>query len=344
MNKTMIEIISFDITYQCNLRCLHCYNSSGTHDCGVELSDNQFLKIVDDITKIRPRSLCFCGGETLMRKDLLIKSIKRYSASNPTFGCNMVSNGILLTKNVAKELHAAGVNSVQISIDGVSDKSHNWIRGNKDALSYALEALKALNESNITINVACVPTKANINEIDQIIELCVNNNVKQLRLQPIMNLGRGKHLQDYYLNKTEYFILARKLKRKDDELRNKGLKIEWGDPISHIVNLATQEKSLNFLHINAYGAIMLSPYLPIIIGDLKNHTLQEYIDAGLQEMSLNLFVKKVASLINSAEKMSLNEYNNFPDIFSGQDIVLDVIEDNISEKTEFYLNQFNSFL
>ena len=79
--------VALDITNKCNLRCLHCFNNSGENDVVAnELSDNEVLELVDSICQMHPFSFCFCGGETLLRKDLVIESLggSAHLASNAT--------------------------------------------------------------------------------------------------------------------------------------------------------------------------------------------------------------------------------------------------------------------
>ncbi|HAP8311614.1 TPA: radical SAM protein [Enterococcus faecium] len=62
--------ISIDVTYKCNFRCKHCYNASGGDNCFMdnELTDDELLELTKDICNLKPYNICFCGGETLLRK------------------------------------------------------------------------------------------------------------------------------------------------------------------------------------------------------------------------------------------------------------------------------------
>ena len=53
--------ISFDITNKCNLRCLHCYNSSGENLASQnELTDQEVLDFIDEFKSIKLLNFCFC--------------------------------------------------------------------------------------------------------------------------------------------------------------------------------------------------------------------------------------------------------------------------------------------
>jgi len=69
--------VAIDITNKCNLRCLHCYNSSGENDViKTELSDHEVLEFMKSLSTINLYSLCLCGGEPLLRKELIFDSLK----------------------------------------------------------------------------------------------------------------------------------------------------------------------------------------------------------------------------------------------------------------------------
>lgn len=336
-----IESVAIDITYHCNFRCRHCFNSSGTHNFAQEMSDATLKRIVKEISKFRPRGACICGGEPLMRKDVLIEIIKEYSETNPPQSFNMVSNGYFINQSVARLLKEAGINSVQISLDGAKPESHNWLRKNDNAYERAIMAIKFLVQEGVSVNIACVPHQKNIDELDALIVLCKNLGITTLRLQPFMNLGRGRGIQQFILSDTDYFLLARKLSKIEAErTSNDDLHLEWGDPIEHLSIISTGQGNLNYFQINAYGDIILSPYLPLKFGNIKNHTISEYLNSGLSDMLSNPFVMAIAVLINDASKMSKEITSKLPAIFSGNDIVLDLLHDDITSKTNELLYQY----
>lgn len=59
--------IAWEVTLQCNARCLHCYSESGPgiHNPD-ELNTEQALKIIDDLADSGLLILAFSGGEPLM--------------------------------------------------------------------------------------------------------------------------------------------------------------------------------------------------------------------------------------------------------------------------------------
>lgn len=336
--------ISIDLTYKCNLRCLHCFNSSGEHNFqNQELSNEQLFKIVKDVAELNPTTVCFCGGETLLRKDILIKCAEYLNGySNGDMSINLVTNGYLMTEEIAKDLKGAGIKFIQVSLDGSNKNSHEWIRNKEGAFDKAVNAIKLLKSTGFYVGVACTPTKKNINEIDEIIDLCKNLGVNEFRMQPLMKLGRAHSIENEFLDYIEYRKLARKLSHKNLLPEYKSINLEWGDPVMHIVDGRKGNKKLDYLCINAYGDLLVSPYLPIKFGNLKKRSLNEYFENGLSDIWKIEFLKLITKKINSCETLDINEINNqLPKIFTGQDIGFDLIEDNILLKNNEIIRIFN---
>jgi len=332
-----IETVSIDITYECNFRCLHCFNSSGEHDGSRKImTDDEIFNIVKDLVKLSPRNLCFCGGETMLRKDLLIKCAK-YINENATkkVYISAVSNGYLINDSIAMELKQAGLSSVQISFDGAKAESHEWLRNKEGSFERAINAIKCLKRAGLSVAVAFTPTKRNINEIEDAFELVKGLGVSSFRVQPIMSLGRAKrNLQDYFPDYEEYAKVRFKLLNKQKDKSNKGIYIEWGDPLMHLTRGRLNSEMLYYITINAYGELLISPYIPVSFGNIKQISLFKYIEAGLFLIWENKFVKKLSEKMNSWDKMDVSSLG-LPEIFVEKNIDLDLLKsesDSIANK------------
>ena len=323
-------IISLDITYKCTLRCLHCFNSSGEHDEGLkELSDDEILNLCNEIIKIKPSTVCICGGEALLRKELVYKIIRKIrEGTNNHTDINMVTNGELLSLDVAKSLKECGINLVQVSLDGAKAETHEWLRGKKGAFNSAVNAIKNLRKYDIMVGVSCTPTKKNINEYKDALILCEELGVASFRVQPLMLMGRAeKNLKEYVPNYLDYMSVQKTLKNHNFDKSNK-MMTEWGDPIDHLTNASMDSWNESIsIGIDAYGNIQISPYIPIRVGNIRRHTLIEYWENGLSEIWGVPFVKSLCKEIKSSEDMELNNrFNNLPKNYVVKQFDVDLID------------------
>jgi len=132
--------IQFDITNKCNFRCLHCYNKSGENFvCNNELSDKEILKFIKDVKELSPFNICFCGGEPLLKVNLLLKAAKILKDYVPNI--SIVTNGYLLTEEILLKLFDVGINRIQISLDGNSKEVHELLRQKEGSFSKAISAI-----------------------------------------------------------------------------------------------------------------------------------------------------------------------------------------------------------
>ena len=63
-------IVVWNTTRTCNLRCVHCYTDSDNRKYDGELTTDEAVKLIDELSDFGIPSLLFSGGEPFMRKDL----------------------------------------------------------------------------------------------------------------------------------------------------------------------------------------------------------------------------------------------------------------------------------
>lgn len=83
-------MISIDVTYRCNFRCKHCFNGSGTPLLGDELKDAELLSIARSVGVLQPNVVCFCGGEPLLRWEILCDACETIKSKSPYTQVNLV--------------------------------------------------------------------------------------------------------------------------------------------------------------------------------------------------------------------------------------------------------------
>jgi MoaA/NifB/PqqE/SkfB family radical SAM enzyme len=272
--------VAFDITNRCNLKCRHCYNRSAENALMKdELSDREVKRLVRDLAHLRPYNVCFCGGETLLRVDLLCQSARELKQAGVQV--SMVSNGWFLDQEVARNLLEAGVTRVQISVDGATPETHAFLRVLPQSFERATRAIEHLKSAGIPdVGVAFTPTRNNCHQLADAYQLCKRLGAGTFRVQPLMALGRAsQELRSLMPTPWQY----RELLWSMNELRHtEGAPIEWGDPIDHLFRFSSiAQHCISFVTIQANGNIALSPYLPVTIGNLRRHSLREYWEKGL---------------------------------------------------------------
>lgn len=321
-------VVSIDITDRCNLQCLHCFNNSGERCYESEMTDDKLMELCDQVIEIRPLIVCICGGEPLLRKNTALKMIKKLK-NGGIANVNMVSNGILVTEEIANELDKSGLNLIQISVDGLKE-NHDWLRNRAGAFESAIKAIELLKAANLNVGVACTPTKKNLQDIEELVDYLDEKGIYDFRMQPIMPLGRAKNIRSYFPDQKDYLILSRKL--SSISKRKNGLRVEWGDPTEHIANMVDGLWSKS-ITIDAYGNVLLSPYIPISFGNINNHSLVEYYRNGFKDIHKIPSVKKILQMMKDVSSMELND-TSLPVMHTTSNLKFDIIDQSFE-----YINE-----
>lgn len=323
--------ISIDVTNKCNLRCLHCYNYSGENICiQNELSDEEILNLITDLCDMKPYNVCICGGEPLLRKELVIDIVKMLSNNN--IKCSMVSNGILLDDDTAFKLKKAWIFKVQISLDGL-EESHDRLRGVSGVFEKAIKALEALKKQKIGSGIAFSPTPWNINDFNNVVDLALKLDVEEVRIQALMPIGRGSlNSNELIPSNEQYRLLMKYINESKKRVKKLGsnLNIQWGDPIDHLIRFPEQIESTPTIAIRANGNIAPSVYLPISVGNIKSKSFKQYWNSGLARVWQISKVREVANNYRSVMEMNIKD-KDLPTTFLDEDIYLDIMDKDFDQ-------------
>lgn len=317
------EQVSFDVTQKCNLRCVHCFNNSGSDAPLHDLPRGQKLEVAKQIAALRPKNVCLCGGEVTCCPYIFeIIDILRPNAGN----LSMVSNGFNMTEELAQKFVDGGITLAQISIDGAYAWQHDSFRGVYGSFNRAVNAVKFLKKVGIRkMDVSLVPNRLNLHTMEAYVTMCRELGVDEIRMMPFLPSGRGKSIgRSLMPNAEEYFKFQRtcqrllqKYKRKPDFL--------WGDPLDHMRRMpvnAALGLSTYIMEIKTNGDLTFSSYLPVIAGNVNRGTLKEYWDNGYKSIWANERFTRYTEQIKNIYDLETFE----PSPYSGDKIVMDLLE------------------
>ena len=186
----------------CNLSCKHCYTSSSPMNIN-NLSESSAFAFIDLLSKNQIYSLSIGGGEPLLLN--FLPDLIRYAKSKD-IKVSISTNGLLLTQNLLNELIDAGLEIIQISIDGLKSE-HEELRG-KNTFDKVIKSLKIIQKSNINYRVACVINKINYRSISKFINFMYDCDVKVINFFRYMPINNNDEL---CLNSQELLHVSRDL-------------------------------------------------------------------------------------------------------------------------------------
>jgi len=195
-HKTTTILANIDLTNRCNQACPVCFANASSSGYLYEPSLEQIRAMMQMLRNERPvpcPAIQFSGGEPTMRDDIV--QIVRMAAEFKFTQVQMATNGIKLAKSqkLCEELNAAGLHTVYLQFDGVTERPYLINRG-FNALPLKLKAIENCRKSGLT-SISLVPTLAkgvNDDQVGDIIRFAVNNmdTVKGINFQPISFAGR----------------------------------------------------------------------------------------------------------------------------------------------------------
>lgn len=191
-----INYLRISVTDKCNLRCTYCMPAEGiplkTHNEIMSFED--IVKTAEAAAKVGIRKIRLTGGEPLVRKGI-VQLVKMLNNVKGIEHLAMTTNGVLLS-TMAAPLRAAGLNSVNISLDTLIPERYSALTRIGD-IQYVLNGIEAARKENfekIKINMVVMNDTKN-EEITALKEFCSS---KGLILQMINHYELKTEKQNAY--------------------------------------------------------------------------------------------------------------------------------------------------
>jgi mycofactocin radical SAM maturase len=226
--------LTWELTYACNLACIHCLSSSGRRD-PQELTTAECLRVIDELQAMQVFYVNIGGGEPTVRRDFW--EILDYATAHDV-GVKFSTNGSRITEQAAARVAANDYVDVQISLDGATAAVNDAVRGpgSFDTAIHALERLADAGAQSFKISV--VVTRENAGQLDDF-EALADHFGAQLRLTRLRPSGRGADVWDT-LHPTQS-----QQRELYDWLMARGDKVLTGDSFFHLAAYGEPLPGLN---------------------------------------------------------------------------------------------------
>jgi radical SAM protein with 4Fe4S-binding SPASM domain len=196
-------VISWNLTYRCNLACEHCYlDAGGTPLVSTEsfadrseLGTEECFKVIDEIAAFAPECLTILtGGEPLLRRDIL--EIVRRAAERGLWVV-IGTNGVRITENLARRLAEGGARGLSLSLDALDPDRHDRFRKVRGAWRNTVEGAEILNRTGLPFIVQTTAGAHNLGELDAIADFAHDRlAAKVWNLYFLVPTGRGQFVSD----------------------------------------------------------------------------------------------------------------------------------------------------
>ena len=259
-----------EITYACNLRCGFCYTDSPrrTLQRTPELSDAQWMDVVDQVIASGAIEAVVTGGEPLLRKQVTIDVCRRLAEAGLAVTLN--SNGWFIDDEVAAGLAEAPGLHVHVSVDGPNPELHDAQRGVPGSWRRAIGGLDALIRHGVAVHAVHVITAENVDRIEDTLESLRVLGVTVVRATRVIETGAAAREGGWRVASTKIERALERFGERTGDAMNVGL--QSGEGAATMIH---SERAPAAILVRPNGMVRTDSLIPFSFGQMPEQSLDE---------------------------------------------------------------------
>jgi pyrroloquinoline quinone biosynthesis protein E len=174
-----------ELTHRCPLHCVYCSNPLELTRRADELSTEVWSRVFREAAEAGVLQIDFTGGEPLARPDLadLIRNARAAGLY-----VNLITSGLPLDETRLDELIQAGLDHIQLSFQGATEKSANEFSGT-NAHAQKLRVLDWLKSRRVAVTLNFVIHRQNIDQLPQMVALGESSSATRIEFANVQYYG-----------------------------------------------------------------------------------------------------------------------------------------------------------
>lgn len=242
---------TIDLTYQCSLRCVHCYLGPQVRKSerrSEEMATEKVFSLIDELVEAGCLFLSFSGGDPLLHKDF--HEIYRHARKKGLI-LSILTNAVTITHSHVELFREYPPRCVDISLYGATQETYEDITQVAGSYHTCMNGIRALLDAGIPVHLKTPLLTLNKHELREIEKLSESMGCKfrfDVSVTPRLD-GDQTPLQ--YRLPAEDAV--------HDELRDTGVAKQWAErleaPDQHQDDLYSCYAGKAVFHIDAYGEL-----------------------------------------------------------------------------------------
>jgi radical SAM protein with 4Fe4S-binding SPASM domain len=279
---------SIDLTHRCNLKCIHCYldpQDRKGKERQEELSTEEILSILDEITDAGCLYLLITGGEPLLRRDFV--QIYRRAKENGLL-VTIFTNGTLISNRILDLFDDLPPKAIEISLYGATAETYEGITGIEGSYEWCLESIHKLLDHGLNLRIKTILMSANQHEFYEMEQIA-----KDLRIPFRFDAAIFPRFNG---DRSPVKLRISPEEAIEKEFSEKGRRQEWIDYYNHFKELPSSNHvyecgaGLTYFHIDPYGnmrpcLMSVAHQYPILGGNFLTEWQDKVPDVRKMKMS-----------------------------------------------------------
>ncbi|MBF0140510.1 MAG: radical SAM protein [Magnetococcales bacterium] len=260
LGQVPLRGVDFAVTYQCNLKCEHCFNKTilkGERIMALE----DYARVIREAEELGALHFAFQGGEVLLQDnfDAYLKLVDARSNS-----LAVTTNGLLLTREVVQRWLSLGVNTFTISLDSGISEEHDTFRGLEGSFRQAVAGIDyaLAMGGKVVINSTISPRSLRSEGFKALLQFA---REKRVLLNTIFAAPSGK-----WANNREVVLGAEDIRYYNEIVRTHPFVIRDTDSGYAVRGCQAATESI---YITPYGDVLPCPFIHISAGNVFEESL-----------------------------------------------------------------------
>jgi MoaA/NifB/PqqE/SkfB family radical SAM enzyme len=268
--------VSWQITRDCDLACLHCCTESAPGKrLPDELDAGEALRVAGDIVRNDVPYVMLCGGEPLVCPHFYAIAEALGAAG---IRLKIETNGQRFDATAAERLARLPVRSIQISLDGDTQEVYERQRP-AASLARAHAACRAVRAAGLPLEITFAPTRLNIHEAPAVIARARELGAFRFNTGKLMRIGTAARLWARLEPTADQYAAFVALLDRESRAVGHGMELCYSPFAIEDGLRGTVEDPPATLLVLPNGSVKVAAALPFVCADLRRETLAEAWEA-----------------------------------------------------------------
>ncbi len=194
-----------ELTHRCPLACPYCSNPLELESARTELSTQKWIDVFEQAAALGVLHLHLSGGEPASRRDLV--ELTRAAAEAGLY-TNLITSGIGLTESRILALSEAGLDHLQLSIQGATPELADRVGGYRGGYDRKIAVAGWTHASGIPLTVNAVCHKQNMDQMGAMLDLAVRLGARRIEIATVQFHGWADRNREALMPTREQFLRA----------------------------------------------------------------------------------------------------------------------------------------